>query len=164
MMQWTSIEAYHEIYDDLPEMRRDTLLSLLRFVNAFGQAPTGQELERYARGHGMSAAGISAGRLKRLSELADFANAIHRSEARRCNVTGHLALTWTPGPEPGTDLGEPQLDKALRGRLRRLRTCDLAVTFEDAQYILGTTESKLRVVWDAESDDTDGTTQMELFT
>lgn len=152
-MQWTSIVAYHEIYDDLPDMRRDTLLALLRFVIAHqGQAPTGQELERYAPA---VKAGISAGRLKRLSELADLANAIHRSDARRCSVTGHLALTWTPGPEPGTDLGEPQLDRALRGRLRRLRMYDLAVTFEDALYILGTAESKLRVVWDAEGDDGD---------
>lgn len=161
-MQWTSIVAYWEIYDDLPDMRRETLVALLRYVNQHGRAPTGQELEFYARSNGMNTAGISAGRLKRLSELADLVNAIHRTEARRCSVTGHLALTWTPGPIPGTELGTPIPDEGLRRRLKKLRLVAMnGVSFEDAKFILNAVETKLQAVWN--EDGTIAMTQADLF-
>lgn len=146
MIQWTSLEAYDSIYPDLPRRRQQALRLLLEYVNANQRAPTGQELESYGRSLGRSSP-TQPNHFKRLSELADLVNAVHRTAARRCSVTGMLALTWTPGPIPGTELGETQIDMAIVRRLGRLRKYVPLVLFDDARFILGCVESKLEAAW-----------------
>lgn len=156
MMQWTSLEAYREILPHLKGMRLRTLEALLHYVNAQGRGPTGQELEAYAP----QSLGAQPGRLKRLGELADHFNAVHRAGVRTCTITGRPVFVWMPGPGDG-ELGAPNPDNRLRRRLERLRQITLRLTFADARLILGCGEKSLARVW--HRDDGNDFKQQEMF-
>ena len=161
-MRWTSLEAYWSIYPDLPVRRQETLKMLVEIVAAGNRVPTGQEVERFARSRGLTAVG-QPNRFKRLSELADLSNAVHRTDARPCDVTGNMAMTWTPGPIPGTELGEPPPDAAIRRRLHRLRFVAPLVTFEDSLFILNVTNKKLASVWTDDDNGGGNSEQKDFF-
>jgi len=145
-MQWTSLEAYHSIYGDLPERRQQVLRMVLAYVEENGLSPTGQELEQFAKIKGLEGS-VQPNKFKRLSELADLVNAIHRDDVRYCSFTGNLAITWTPGPIPGTEIGEPQPDPRLVKRLAMLKEVAPQVSYNQAQFILNVTEKRLDLVW-----------------
>ena len=145
-MQWTSLQAYHTIYGDLPERRQQVLRMVLAYVARFKVSPTGQEVEQFAKLQGLDGS-VQPNKFKRLSELADIANAIHRDDARYCTFTGNLAITWTPGPIPGTELGDPQPDPRLMKRLEMLKQVAPNVTYNEARFILNVTEKRLDLVW-----------------
>lgn len=144
-MKWTSLEAYFSIYDQLPERRRQALSLLLENYNREGEKPpTAQELERYNK---MTGYRTHTGVWKRLPELADKLNAIHRTKVRYCEATGNLALTWTPGPIPGTELGDPQTSSELKQRLRRLLLFAPGIPPSEARFIMKVETKTFEKLW-----------------
>lgn len=106
--RWTSIEAYLTILPDLDGLRKQVLHWLIMYWNTHRRDPTARELAAWVnlRGFDQSADLIrKVGR--RLPELADKLNVVHRATERTCADTGRMATTWALGPEPGTKVGRP---------------------------------------------------------
>jgi hypothetical protein len=148
-MHWTSLEAYATIFDDLPRRRQEVLTHLLRYVLENDQFPTSQELETFIWSGGYKAASNTPGCAKRLQELADNHNAIHRHGIKQCSQTGHSAISWAPGPRPHTKLGDPPTNTRLVSRLRVLReNWKKPLDRDTAAWLLNATRRMLDTSWD----------------
>ena len=96
-MAWTSLEAYKEIADELPERRAAALSSLLKYVQSWKRNPTSMELAQWMA---IDRSNVS----NRLAELEKQYHAVHQGPPRACEVTGVVAVTWVPGPAYGLSL------------------------------------------------------------
>ena len=133
-MNWTSIKAYREIESSLPERRLETLKYLLESIQACGVTPTAQELVVYSSRRGYRHAMHV---WKRLSELADMHNVIHRGPMRQCSVTLHTVYTWIPGPEKAEDFGKKTKGRRIAERLDFLLAMVPKLKVQYAAFILG---------------------------
>lgn len=95
-ISWTSSRAYFDVMEKLPAVRKEVLRQLVFYWDTRHHAPTARELTVFC--------GLD-GTWKRLSELEN-ASAVHRSERRKCTITGRLAETWLPGPRKEPKAGE----------------------------------------------------------
>ena len=90
---WTSIAAYFEKLDALGKKRTTAFDALCRFVHEKKEYPTARELEDWA---GEEYRGLA----RRLSELRDDYNVVRLGPARKDKLSGVMARTWIPEPDP----------------------------------------------------------------